>query len=328
MVDDYNNPTDEGVSLNPQPVEDKGVPLDDPNKPLPPAIAADRATKATFGLRGKVDKGYDDYYNAFVSGQENPMREYIVNALYEQDTARRQQTVMNMMQQKGGLLSQSDLDDITRSHNYLPTVIEDHYAQRYMDHLNWPIGKEETNWLKDAYVQMPETVKQEINTGTEYRAKVEFGRSRQQDSHANAEKQSWLGWGIDQAKEFSGIYQVTQAHPSGGDWSFFAGNMRAAFIRKLWSLPLDEMQKQYDAYIATQNPSGARQFADDFVGMTSKEQFLENVFPFISVEGTIAGGIAKKFTMQNQIRTAVRQQILTGVAGGDPALADSLSAGN
>src|SRR5258706_6292366 len=203
-----------------------------------------------------------------------------------------------------------------------------------MDHLNWPVGKEETNWLKEAVNTPLEGVKRgdiwsnELNLGTEYRAKVEFGRSRQQDAHANAEKQSWLGWGIDEAKNLSGIYQVMQAHPSGGAWSLFAGNMREEFIRKLWSLPLNEMQKQYDAYIATQNPSNAKQFDNDFVGMNSQQQFLENVFPLIGIEGSVASGIGKKIMMQNQIRTAVRQQVLSGVTKDNPGLAASLSAGN
>jgi len=329
MVDDYNNPTDEGVSLNPQPVEDKGVPLDDPNKPLPPAIAADRATKATFGLRGKVDKGYDDYYNAFVSGQENPMREYIVNALYEQDTARRQQTVMGMMQQKGGLLSQSDLDDITRAHNYPPTVIEDHYAQRYMDHLNWPVGKEETNWLKDAYVQMPAEVEKEISTGVEARARLEFFQTMQQDAHANAEKQSWPSWAVDRLKEASGLYSFIKQHVPGTSWLSLPGDQRREAVTNLWNSP-DYRQEYLNFYntLKADNPAMAKEFADDVLGMTSDQRFLENVMPLISIEGGFAGKTITNIGMRNQIRTAVRQQVLAGISKDNPELAASLSAGN
>src|SRR5260221_13517 len=329
---------DTGVDFKDQPSQppvDEGMTFENPDfKPLPSDIAKDRAAKADFGLRGKVDKSYDDYYNAFVNGQEPSMRDYIVQQLYAQNEAKRQQSITQMMQMKGDLLSAEDLDRIPYATNNPGSVIEDHYAQRYMDHLNWPIGKEETNWIKEAVntpsegVQRGDIWSNEINIGTEYRAKVEFGRSRQQDAHANAEKQSWLGWGIDEAKNLSGIYQVTQAHPSGGAWSLFAGNMREEFIRKLWSLPLDEMQKQYDAYIATQSPSNAKQFANDFVGMTSQEKMLENVFPFVGIEGSVASGIAKKIMMQNQIRTAVRQQVLAGVTKDNPELAASLSAGN
>src|SRR5258706_15243144 len=117
MADDNNT----GVDFKDQPSQppvDEGMTFNNPDfKPLPPDVAQDRARKSEFGLRGKVDKTYDDYYTAFVNGQEPSMRDYIVQQLYAQNEAKRQQSITQMMQAKGDLLSAEDLDRIPYATN-------------------------------------------------------------------------------------------------------------------------------------------------------------------------------------------------------------------
>jgi hypothetical protein len=318
-----------------QPQQDEGVPFneDTSQKPLPPQIADERANKADYGLRSKLDISYPTYYNSFVNGQEPFMRDYIVNQLYSLNDARRQDAVTKMMREKGGLLSQDDLDSLSQVTNDPGSVIEDHYAVQYMNAIKWPLGKpESSNWLQDYWKTFDATdAQKEIDTGSQYQAILQFGRTRMQDAEVEAGKQSWLGWGVDMAKEMSGIYQILKAHPSGGSWSLLAGNMREEFVRKLWTMGLTDypqMKKEYDTYIATLNPSDQKAFAHDFLGMGTQEKMLENVFPMISVETGVAGTLAKGFSQRQQIRTAVRQQILKEVDARYPELSAAAAAGN
>lgn len=316
--------------------EDEGVPFDDPNnKPLSSEIAADRASKATYGLQGKINKTYDDYYDSFVSGQEVGMRNYIANELDTQAAERRQNIVTAITKQKGSALSAEDFDSIDRVINDPNSVIEDHHAQKVINNLNWPVGKEETNWVQNAYEQIPEQVKQDIDVGVEYRAKREFGISMAQDAESNAEKQSWPGYLVDRLKELSGLYTFIKPHMAGTSWLALPGDQREEAIHKLWTMPYDQMKKEYVNYYNTlkaDNPVMAKQFASDFVGFTSQDKFLQNIFPLLSIEtaplAALGRGAIKNIELQNATRTAVRQMILNEVDTRYPELSAALAAGN
>jgi hypothetical protein len=125
-----------------------------------------------------------------------------------------------------------------------------------------------------------------ISLGTEYEAKVEFLRSRQQDAHVNAENQSWPGWAVDQVKNLTTVYPWAKMHVSGASWFNLPGHAAEEARGHLFTLPSGEMKARYDEIyneLIQDNPSLARQFADNMVGMSTDERLVQDVLPIFQL---------------------------------------------
>ena len=125
-----------------------------------------------------------------------------------------------------------------------------------------------------------------ISLGTEYEAKVEFLRMRQQDAHANAENQSWPGWAVDQLKNLTTIYPWVKMHVSGTSWFDLPGHAQEAASGHLFALPYGEMRAIYDEIynrLKDDTPSLAKQFADNMVGMSTSDLFIQDMLPIVQL---------------------------------------------
>src|ERR1700719_444533 len=106
---EYNIPVE-----SPTPQEDPSynIPVISGDTPLPDEVAKERAQKADYGLQGKVDKTYGDYYSSFLQGQERYMRGYITNQLQTQISQQRAQSYIALSNTKQGAVTQDDVDNL------------------------------------------------------------------------------------------------------------------------------------------------------------------------------------------------------------------------
>src|SRR5258708_28489543 len=108
-MDEYNIPVE---TQQPQQEAGYNIPVTSQDVPLDPAVAASRASKAEFGLQGKVDKDYGDYYSSFVAGQERYMRNYITTQLQQKIANQRNQAYITLSNAKQGAILPEDVDQL------------------------------------------------------------------------------------------------------------------------------------------------------------------------------------------------------------------------
>jgi len=331
LANEYNIPVEEPTQ------EDTGpnIPVETPSPPVSPATAGDRATKAVFGLQNKVNVDYNGYYSSFLQGQEKNVRQYVSDKLAEASAARKVDQIRQLAQ-AGWPLTKEDVDNVNTAVNDPRSVIEDHYSQRYMDHLNWPKGNpDNTSWLNAIHPEEADTQTnwdKDINLGSEYMARVQFLKLRQQEAAEDSDKQSWLSWSWDQAKNLTTIYPWIKMH-TGGSWYDLPGHAQEATRTDLLTLPSYEAFKNKYDLISSSLPPGLRlQFATNMVGMSTSDQVMQDIFPLVQpgVEVSLGVGLISKSVQQNTINTAIRQQIQSSAiqAGMSPTQAATLASGN
>src|SRR5579862_186751 len=72
---------DDLLSISNPPEAEQPIGLTPVGDTVLPETAAQRAAKASFGLQGKVDKSYQDYYGYLIGGQENDLRQEAATTL-------------------------------------------------------------------------------------------------------------------------------------------------------------------------------------------------------------------------------------------------------
>lgn len=324
--------------LNPVPqpeVTPSPTPLFSENNPLNPEVAHERATQADFGLKGKIDKSYQQYYDDLVSGQEEYMRNNIVTTLQEKDSQRRALIAQQATLAKGSPLSAEEYDMIGKAMNDPRSVIEDHFSKRYMDFAHWPENTPEwSSWWHDVN---QEDKDRELNIGTEYLAKKNFLASLAQDADEDASRQSWLGWGWDQAKNLTTVYPWYQMHVSGTPWWTLPGTGQEIARTQFLALPYEQMKDRVMAEytrLKEASPTLAKEFAHNLLGMSSSEQLFQDVLPLafpgpeIGMAASLGKGALKATVSMNTLRTAVRDMLKTPAPGLSPAAAASAAAGD
>lgn len=330
---EYNIPVE-----TPTPQEDTSpnVPVTNLDVPLPDGLAQHRAAQADYGLQGKVDKTYNDYYTSFVQGQERYMRDSITNELQSKIAQQRAQAYIALSNTKQGPVLPEEVDQLVDYSNDPKSVIEDHFAQKYMREVNWPQNDPEAlSWLNRLESPEAYTWGREVDLGAEYLAKNQFLKKSEQDAALNAENQGWFGWTVDQLKGLSGLYPIIEGKPPGTSWLSLPGSQRKDFMQRLWTMPYDQMKTEYNqfmAYYMAHNPSAAREFAHEMTSMSSNTEQLNNVLPIImpGVEVSAIAGAAKAIAFRNAARTSITQQIQSAAAqaGMTPAQQAALASGN
>lgn len=296
-------------------------------------VAADRATKSEFGLKDKLPETYNDYYSAFVRGQEKYMRNYIVNQLAIQNNQRRASIMSAIANQKGSALTTEDIAQVDDMINDPRSVIEDHYANKYIEEVNWPKANQDmTSWLNNLTPDESATWSREYGLGREYSAKVQYLRMKQQQAHEDEEGQSWIGWTLDQAKNLTTIYPWIKMHTDGSHWYDLPGKAQENTKNDLLLQPYEEFKNRYDTIFSSLPPGLRRQFADNMVGMSTSDQVMQDVFPLIQpgIEVGAVAGIGSAIFTRNSMRNAIRQQIQSSAAqaGMSPSQQAALAAGN
>lgn len=328
---EYNIPVEEPTA---QEDTSPNIPVETPSPPVSPVTAADKATKATYGLQNKINIGYDQYYSSFLQGQEANVRNYVSDKLAELDAQRKIEKIKQLAQ-AGWPLTQEDISNIEASQNDPRSVIEDHYSQRYMDQLNWPKDNpDNTSWLNEVHPEEPGDVwGNAINLGTDYMARTQFLKLRQQEAYEEETKQSWMGWTWDQIKNLTTLYPWIKMHTTGSAWYDLPGQAQEATRRELLTLPsYQQFKDRYDTIASSLPPGLRRQFADNMVGMSTSDQVMQDILPLVQpgVEVSAVAGLSAALLRRNTINTAIRQQIQSAALQGgmNPQQAATLASGN
>jgi len=329
---DYATPVESAPTQEPS---DFATPAVNQNPSLSPAIAHDRATQADFGLRDKIAETYPDYYSAFIRGQEKNVRNYVSNQLALQNSQRRSEAITAIANKKGGPLTTEEIAGVDEAINDPRSVIEDHYSREYMEHLNWPReNPDTTHWLNQIHPEEGANNfwNTQINLGTEYAAKSQFFKTRQQEAHETLGNQGYFSRGIDILKNLITVYPWVKMHVSGTSWFNLPGHAQDEARDQLLTMPYEDMKNRYDIIYNALPPNLRVQFADNMSGMSTSDRMMQDLFPIVAPGVEVLGiaRVAGALSLRNSMRTAVRQQIQSVAQQTviSPAQQAALAAGN
>jgi hypothetical protein len=307
--------------INEAPPQEAPLPLiQDDSQPLPPDVAASRAETAVFGVNSKIDgPSYHDYVKSFTDGDEASVRKFVAAKIDEKNFIDRQQRILDAVKSRDTPLSKEEVGQIFQAAQN-PTnpvsVLETEWAKRYMDHLNWPLQKDEPSFLKDVFTQMPVEYKDGIDKATNYSANLKWLQTYYEDSRVKAEQQGWPSYLFDLAKMSTTIQPVYQRY----------FNLPSVYMI---AQPHDEFVKNVQAIGETKNPSDRVAFAKYLLGESQSEKIWNNVLPLAipGVEVSAAAGIAKA-GIRSWFRKGIIDMVKKSAVDHDPEILAPIAAGD
>lgn len=277
--------------------------------PLPDDVVAMRSAKANYGLGGVVDKTYDDYYKAITNGQEYNVRSEVASQM---DIQR----YIHLQDQITAAARQGDTENISNAvKGNTPTdpksIFEDAFSVKFVNSI-YNVGGPENSWFEDAQRQIPEEVRSDAQDASVYSSKIEYLRTLREDVQAEADQQSWLGWGVDQLKSLTQFYPEAKLRGLQGGVEGFKGlgsNLEEQALIRLRQ-PYGDFKTNITNDIAKlrkDNPQLALQYLDAMIGQSSSEKNLNNAFTLMAIPDIATGlGLAKKAIVGSVLRTQTR----------------------
>lgn len=271
---------------------------------LPIGVINSRAAKADLGLAGKTDVTQDTFATSIKDGKEPEARADAAN-----------QITQSRIQFAQDMIRQGKVNDIEAITNLVKPVdpdmvVETHYADAYMNHLDWP---KQTDSIDSWAYNDTGALDAFKLKGTGLASRFEYLRTLQQNAEGEqAGRPFWdtldsqgntvPGRSDEILKDIItfGAYSETQLRGNVEGTGFFSGlglgtNLDAQAI-KLFDIQSDEDFKSQIDKIYNSMPIGLRsEFLSAMIGMSNSEVFLNNfmtaanVVPFASD----AKGIAK-----------------------------------
>lgn len=332
-------------SLGETPVEDQ-IQLGDTMVPPPSSlIAQSRAAKADMGLSGITGQDYDSIYKQISDGQEDTFRTDASARLDYKAYQNRQQALTQLAAQKGRMLS---LDEVQQTLTGKPTnpdtVIEQSYAQNYVQQLQEAAKRIDDNILSDAQLQDPDAVNRYFNHGSDILSRLEYARTKAQNNESKVRDDAWfnipffdtpwtpdgkipmgsrtapvstlLNWGS--LGIYGGLREEYLTRGNTPETSRFAGILRGNNIREqalelLHQPSFDKFKELFDAgfnRLNDQNPALAQEWAQGVAGMSTDDMIVKDVMSGMNILGGTL--LAKAF-----------KEVATGFGRGGAAAAGS-----
>lgn len=185
-----------------------GIPTieDDSPPALSTDVAADRAKKADFGLSGKITESYQDLLKGLQEGKESVLRNSAAAQIAYKNAMVKSQAATKMASAIEGPLNEEDLNMIDRrfAEPDLPaSIFEDHFAKRYMDHMNWQShNPDSSSWLKTATDNYPDVIQAYQKAGQNIISSNELINNALQETQQNIQDESWTRYLANLAKGF------------------------------------------------------------------------------------------------------------------------------
>ena len=319
--------------LNPQPTEQQTVSLTTPpeentislamsgspyQRPLPAEIVQSRAMKANMGMGELLNKSYSDIHTLIANGSEDGIRNEAASKTDQQQTDYTQQKIKEMANQRGGSLSYEEVQGIISQNK--PTnpnsVLEQHYAKAVTDTLD----DSGNSTFRQASEEVPNSTALAKQRGNSLLAARERAVTEAQNLQTQMGQQSTLGYVWDTAKTFFQPYNeyeqrglVDKMYGGGG----LASNMDAQ-TSKLLMKSQDEQNAFWEGpewtHLKSENPQLAMQFLQSYLGQTTEERTLGDLFTFMAVPdyysiGKGIGGISRAIMLRNAANQAAKGTI-------------------
>ena len=278
---------------------------------VPTPIAENKAKKANFGLEGKIQESYQDLLKSIKEGQEQQVRQSAASQIAYKNAMVRNQIIPKVASTIQGPLNTDDLAMIDRriAEPDMPqSIFEDHFAKRYMDHLNWQShDPDSTGWLKTATDQDSNVVQAYKLAGQSIISTNQLVTSRLQDVQQNIKDESWLRYIGDLAK---GLIPGYTNYKLG---MLFPGHGLEKEFVKFHSLDkegqVDYLNKLHDTY--KNDPNTESEYLAALLGQSTQDRFVRDLMLPVDVAtlGIGTGALKKGLFPQAAIKDAVTGMI-------------------
>ena len=306
----YNQQNDSTLNINTPPDSEPtfSVSEQDANTAAIPSddVIKQRAFKAQYGLYDILKKSQQEIFQDIYNGNENSLRE---GAAAEVDFRRQkvtQEAVAKYAANKGGPLSIDEYRNLSSMISQLDnktdpsSIIEQAFAKHWVSSLD--TKSDSNSVLSDANKENPEAVARLMSSGEELMAKREYLLKLKQDLEADLKDQSWIGWGVDQAKFFIPGYEDLKMRGNIPGVGMLEGLSKAGNLEeqhnKLLRLPFDNnYREQINTAVDNlrkDNPTAAMNFLNAMIGMTSGEALMYNLGTLADATTLPIGKVALK----------------------------------
>lgn len=300
----------EPIALDLKPPVDQTVSLDtaDAPQPLSAEVASVRASKAHYGLYPEyTDKDYPAIYNFMVAGQEDAFRDEAASNVnfYKNQAIRKKMDEMAAL--KGGEVSPDAYLALIDAYSQTidpSSVIEQSYSNRYIAALD-EIKARKNTFLTEAEEVAPNEVSTIKRLGRDMLLYREYALKRAQDAQEAYEKQSYIGWGVDQAKFlFPGYGDLKLRGTSPGVGYFeggFIGSHLEAEVEANLGRPFPEFKQWLDSRVDSlikDNPTLALTLTGAVADRSVNRQKLDNILITGADIASLPIGGAAKFALR------------------------------
>lgn len=312
------------ISFNQEPeVEPVATgPTDMPAPPLTPEVAKRRATVAQKGVGNLVQQTYDDIYRQISEGNEQNIRDNAALAAMMERQQQKDKEIADASYRHVSLEEFMALQDKYKNMSPIEpsTIVEREYGKNYINNIPTTANRLQDTILDDASAQIPGELDRFFNQGSDLAAKREWWLKKAEDLQSEVDQQSWIGWGIDQAKQFIPFYNEVKNRGNNPSVGVFAGLTLGENLdeqgKAYFNMPLDEMSKMAEAKLNTfrDNPSLGAQYAQYMAGMSTSDKILNDVLTPLEIQGGYsllkgAKGFIRTVDVYNRAQKVVKDAV-------------------
>ena len=253
--------------------------------PLEGKAAEVRTARYQFALGDPYTR--EELYNAIRTGTEDSIRKKVA-ALADIKDRQAKLDVIKEKAASGKPITPEDVALMANISNFQPfndpkTIIERQYATRYFDTM-FGLNTDSRSVMQQAYRTNPEKLSERKTHYETLVAKQEIIKGIIESVDSMYQQQSWIGWGVDQAKLMFPLYSSAKLRAStSGAESLKEGEIIQDLVFKYRTLPLSQMadtMRKEILNIAKDNPSLAKKLAEAVLFYTKSDASFDN---FVSV---------------------------------------------
>lgn len=292
-----------------------------PIYPVAQSVAEDRALKASLG-NPNVPLDTQATADRIMKGDELGFRKQLASSVDVDNRLKAYQTLTTLAKNAGrpltfteGLLAQ---DIINKKLQNPDTVIEEGYAQSYMERLRKFALDNPDSDVAQAFKETPTLTEKNMNDGKGYFAKRQLLQTHIEDLEAASQQQSFVGNAADFVKGWIPFYREAKMRGY-TDTSAFSMGLGVNLEKQAsdaFDMPMDKFtiwSKAIADKFKSDNPELGKQYFSALLGQTAEERFMNSVFPVM--DATVIADLAKgsvslaKTIGQNMTAKAAIKQI-------------------
>lgn len=294
-------------------------PVLDQSETVSPAIAADRAQRANFGLQGKITQTYPELNEGIANGQEQNLRDSAAAQIALRNKTNKNKVLVGAAVGMDRPLTPDDVNAIDRKVTepaYSPTVFEDHFAQNYLSHLYWQNkDPDATGWMKDAQKDWPAETDAYKKIGEGLVATNELLYNRLQNLSSQIADQSILSKIWDIGRTNIPLYQDARLRGliDGTGFHLGLGNNLEDQSSQFYMMTKPEQVQTLDKIHESlqNNPHLEAAYLSALLGQSGNERLFNNITTPLDIATGygVAKGVTKAVFPQLAVKSAVKGMV-------------------
>lgn len=279
---------DTPVSLNEVPPEIEPVATSVPDAAIVPPSepALTRRAKSTHaGVGDLLKQSYEDVYQQISDGNEQSIKDNAALATNINNQQKRDAEMARMATRHVSLEEFMALQEKYKNASPIQpsTIVESEYGKNYIANVPTAAGRIQDTVLDDAGAQIPAELDKFFQKGSDLTAHREWWLKKAEDFQTEVDNQSYLGWGVDLAKQLIPGYNEVKNRGNNSNISFGAGGTLGENLdlqaKDYANMPVGDMAKAAEEHlkIFKDNPSLGAQYAQYMAGMSVSDKILNNI---------------------------------------------------